>query len=162
MSKVGWPMVLRIFLMFSGSIWLIGLFLPSNDHNSVAFNSGLTAEKIYTALTDTGTLANLFIGDFKQGKASEGQSDSVFHFNITKAYPFQYIAFQFQPHNLSIENLECEIQLSPDESGNKVELRCRITIGNHPVDKWKYWMNQLNFDGWLKQKKDELIQMLKE
>lgn len=161
MGKGGWPIILRIGLMFIGLFWLIGLFLPSRDYDALTLSSGLTSEKIYTSLTDTASLSNLFTGNRGRQVVTKNAINKDIQFRLVKSYPFQYIAFQFQPQTLSIEKLEGEIQLSPDETGNKVELRCRITIGNHPVDKWKYWISQWRFEGWLIQVKTKLEEMLR-
>lgn len=160
MNRLKWPVIARICLMIVGLIWLFGLFLPTKDHASFNLDSALTAEKIYTSLTDTAALAYLLTGDSSQIRSSDKKSEPEISFRLVKAFPYQSLSFESEPRTLSIEKLEGEIQLSPDENGIKVELRSRISIRNNPIDKLNYWMSPWRLKVFFNQIKFRLAQKL--
>lgn len=156
MVRSNWQWAVRLFLFFAGLIWLIGLFLPKQTHASFFLNSSLTAEKIYTTLTDTGTLSYLVTGRSVQSEGEKLKFRSANSCRITQSYPYQYLAFEWFPGETSIQQLEGEIQLSPDESGIKVELRCRLSLENTPIDKWNFWLKRWQFEERMDQIKTRL------
>lgn len=147
--------------MVVGLFWLIGLFLPQQDYRSLNWVSGLTAERIFTKLADSITLQKVFIQKSDTLSQRNWASRSN-QFLLTSVDQFQHLAFNLTSTNQGIVLLEGEIQISPDEAGNRIELRCRINLYNTPMNKWKYWLTQWRINAWLESVKKRIIYLLPE
>ncbi len=145
--------------MLFGVVWLTGLFLPRQDYLSISWVNAKTAEKIYTKLTDTVALQYLLLAQ-KSDSLREKKIETKSILEITSSHPYQHFAFVIHGFTSTIERIEGEIQLSPDEEGIKMELRCRVSVLNNPFSKWKYWLKLSELNQWLESVKTRVQKAL--